>query len=124
MPSKRPATTIKITKRLMRHIETKSQTEESVDATLRRLLRLKKNGEQRARRNFSNMMLIKVSRVVMDHIVRKSRPKESRDQTLGRLLGVPGDDGNVIKREDSQRDHMLARIPESRRNDGNVRVRS
>lgn len=95
MRSKRPITTIKVSRRVMRHIEQNSDEEESVDSALRRLLGLGGNGSRRPRRGFSAMKTIKVSRDVMDHILRRAKPRESRDQTLGRLLGVPGDDGNV-----------------------------
>lgn len=92
----RPITTIKVSRRIMRHIEANSEDEaESADSVLRRLFGLKNNGVRRVRRGFSTMKTIKVSRLVMDHIIKKSRPRESRDQTVGRLLGVQGDDGNV-----------------------------
>ena len=94
MPSKRTNTTLKVSRRVMKHIESNSRPEESVDSTIRRLLNLGKNGTV-APVSLPVMKTIKISRLVMDLILKKAKIRESRDQTLGRLLGIAGDDGNV-----------------------------
>lgn len=95
MASKRPTTTIKVSRRLMRHIEKQSKPGESVDDTLKRLLKLIKETRQIISPPPPLTTTIKVSRLVMDHIQDKAEPQESRDQTLSRLLHVEQENGNV-----------------------------
>ena len=93
-PMKRTTTTIKISRKVMRHIDGASTPDESVDETLRRLLGLS-DGTEKPEGVPPPTTTIKVSKAVMKHIQTKSRPKESRDETLSRLLGIAQDDGNV-----------------------------
>jgi len=87
-------TTIKVSRRVMKHIETKSLPDESVDETLRRLLKLATTGTPKPQGPLPMTTTIKVSKVVMAHIRDSAKEKESRDMTLGRLLGVQPEDGN------------------------------
>jgi hypothetical protein len=86
-------TTIKISRKVMRHIDAAASVDESVDETLRRLLGLSDGTEKPGGVPPPNTT-IKVSKV-MNHIQQKAKPKESRDETLSRLLGIAQDDGNV-----------------------------
>lgn len=95
MVGKRPTTTIKVSRRVMRHIETSSKPSESIDETLKRLLKLISEDHAKPVVPPPLTTTIKVSRMVMNHIIKKSRVEESRDHTLSRLLGIPRDDGNV-----------------------------
>jgi hypothetical protein len=79
----------------MRHIETASKPSESVDETLRRLLKLISEADQKPVPPPPLTTTIKVSRLVMNHIIKQSKKEESRDHTLCRLLGIEQDDGNV-----------------------------
>jgi len=78
----------------MRHIDTNSSQDESVDETLRRLLGLA-SGETRPAEVPPPTTTIKVSDIVMKHIKVHCKGKESRDQTLSRLLKIDQDGGNV-----------------------------
>lgn len=80
-------TTIKVSRRIIRHIETRAQGSESVDTTLRRLLGLKVDRDETPKEPPS-MTIIKISRPVMDKILKEAVEGESRDETLGRLLGL------------------------------------
>lgn len=95
MVSKRPTTTIKVSRRLMRHIEAQADPEESIDDTLKRLLKLVPAPKERPYRPPPLTTTIKVSRMVMDYIEKESKKAESRDHTLSRLLKVERDNGNI-----------------------------
>lgn len=88
-----PTTTIKISRRSRRKIETSAKPFESVNDTLRRLFRLSSKNEGEETNPLTTT--IKVDMEVMKHVKRAARPKESRDMTIERLLGIAGDDGNV-----------------------------
>lgn len=88
-------TTLKVCRRLISHIQTESSQEESVDDTLRRLLKLAGSDGRKGSALPPLTTTIKISREVMDHIKDKAKLGESRDATLSRLLGVPEDDGNI-----------------------------
>lgn len=80
----------------MRHIEENANPEESVDDTLQRLLKIRKNGAAHGEDKAPPLMrTIKVSKPVLELIIRRAKPKEPRDHTLSRLLGLQKDDGNV-----------------------------
>ena len=98
MASKRPTTTIKVSRRLMRHIEGAAKPGESVDETLKRLLKLIRETKQKVTFPPPLTTTIKVSRMVMDYIQDEAKPGESRDHTLSRLLHVEQDNGNVSVR--------------------------
>jgi ribosomal protein S10 len=79
----------------MRHIETHSKADESIDETLKRLLKLVTENKSGPPAPPPLTTTIKVSRMVMNHIIKQSKTEESRDRTLSRLLGIEQDDGNV-----------------------------
>jgi hypothetical protein len=87
-------TTIRVSWRIMRFIAARALPDESVDSTLRRLLRI--DGVRAVpRRPDPVTATIKISRAIMDRIVKESRSRESRDETLSRLLRIAHDDGNA-----------------------------
>jgi hypothetical protein len=90
-------TTLKVSRRILDHIESQAFPDESVDETLRRLLGMTK-GDPRPREK-SPTSIIKVSREVLRYIIRASKDGELRNQTLCRLLGLPDDDGNIRRQE-------------------------
>lgn len=122
--SKSPTTTtIKVSRRVMKYIETNALQDESVDETLRRLLKLATNGQPKAQGPLPMTTTIKVSNTVMGHIREKAKAKESRDMTLGRLLGVELEDGNLSGSKTAPTG--LSRESTSvKPNDGNVRVKA
>lgn len=91
--SKKTVTTIKVSGKVIQFIESKSASGESIDETIRRLLRLSHNGELPQR--IMEARTIKISRETMDFLLKKAKPKESRDVTLSRLLGLKPADENV-----------------------------
>lgn len=93
--AKKQTTTIKVSRKVMRHIESVSKPSESVDDTLRRMLKLISEEDQKPVLPPPLTTTIKVSRMVMNHIIKQSKKEESRDHTLCRLLGIEQDDGNV-----------------------------
>jgi negative regulator of replication initiation len=86
------ATTVKISRPVEKYIQKHSGPGESVDYTLRKLLKMKVPPV--VKKVNSDTTIVKISRGVMDHIERKSRIGESRDITLRRLLGFPNHNGN------------------------------
>ena len=124
MPEARPTTTtIKVSRRVMKHIESSARQDESVDETLRRLLKLGGLEAPKPEGPLPMTTTIKVSKTVMSHIKKAAKTAESRDMTLGRLLGVPAEDGNLPK--------AASVVPGLNRksimvkpNDGNVRVKA
>lgn len=96
MAAKQPATTIRVSRRIMRHIESNSRPEESVNDTIKRLLKISRNGSPAAQPKARPLMVtVKVEKCVLDKIVDEAKPKEPRVHTLSRLLGLSQDDGNV-----------------------------
>lgn len=97
MPSDREAgmTTIKVGPALWSFVEEHSKPDESMDAAVRRLLRIRGPKAKRPERRGDAMRTMKVSRDVMERIRDAAKPKESRDETLARLLGIHQGDGNV-----------------------------
>lgn len=92
----RTATTIRVSRRIMRHIEENAYPDESVDDTLKRLLKLGKNGSaSHGPKSPPLMRTIKISKPILELIIKRAKPKEPRDHTLSRLLGIEKDDGNV-----------------------------
>lgn len=81
------STTIKVSRRIVRHIESHAQGNEAIDTTLKRLLGMNPDGEEPPKQPPS-MTIIKVSRVVMTRILKEAKDGESRDETLARLLGL------------------------------------
>lgn len=79
----------------MRHIETSSKDHESVDETIKRVLKLVTETKSGPPPPPPLTTTIKVSRMVMNFIKEEANPEESRDQTLARLFGIEQDDGNV-----------------------------
>lgn len=116
-------TTIKVSRRVMKYIEANSNQDESVDETLRRLLKLATNGHPKPQGPLPMTTTIKVSNTVMGHIRDKAKAKESRDMTLGRLLGIEPEDGNLSgsKTSPTGLDRESAAV---KPNDGNVRVKA
>lgn len=114
-------TTIKVSRRVMKHIEASALPDESVDETLRRLLKLATNGHPKPQGPLPMTTTIKVSKVVMSHIRDSAKLKESRDMTLGRLLGVEPDDGN-LPRAASGTKGMDRKSVSVQPKDGNVQV--
>lgn len=116
-------TTIKVSRRVMKHIETNALHDESVDETLRRLLKLATNGHPKPQGPLPMTTTIKVSTIVMGHIKESAKAKESRDMTLGRLLGIEAEDGNVPNAASVPKgiDRKSASV---KPNDGNVRVKA
>ena len=94
MANKKSITTIKVSRRVKRYIDSKAKAEESVDETLLRLFKLA-NGVEKPAEVPPPTTTIKVSTLIMKFIKKQSKPKESRDQTISRLLGIMEDDGNV-----------------------------
>lgn len=94
MASNRVPTTIRVCRKVYFHIEENATPDESTDATVRKLLRMKRGKEDPEDTDWTTKA-IRVSQDVLDHIRKKARRGESRDQTLGRLFGISGHDGNV-----------------------------
>lgn len=94
MAIKKSITTIKVSRRVKRYIDSQAKSDESVDETLLRLFKLG-NGVERPVEVPAPTTTIKVSTIIMKYIKKLSKPKESRDQTISRLLGIAEDDGNV-----------------------------
>lgn len=101
MAQKKSITTIKVSRRVKRYIDSKAKTEESVDQTLLRLFKLS-NGSEKPAEIPAPTTTIKVSTLIMRFIKKQSKPKESRDQTISRLLGITEDDGNVRTKDESK----------------------
>lgn len=116
-------TTIKVSRRVMKYIEANSMPDESVDETLRRLLKLATNGHPKPQGPLPMTTTIKVSKTVMSHIRDSAKIKESRDMTLGRLLGVEADDGN-LPRAASVSKGMDRKSVSVQPKDGNVQVQA
>lgn len=115
-------TTIKVSRRVMKHIEASALPDESVDETLRRLLKLATNGQPKPQGPLPMTTTIKVSKTVMSHIRDSAKIKESRDMTLGRLLGVEAEDGNLPNAATiSKVDRKSASVQPK---DGNVQVKA
>lgn len=91
---KKPTTTMKVSRRVISEVEKKSRPSESIDDTLKRLLKLVVD-KPRDKEPLPLATTIKVSRMVMDYIQEEAKENESRDNTLSRLLGIKQDDGNV-----------------------------
>lgn len=123
MPEARPTTTIKVSRRVMKYIEANSQEDESIDETLRRLLKLATNGHPKPQGPLPMTTTIKVSKTVMSHIRKSAKVKESRDMTLGRLLGVEVEDGNLPAAA-SVTKGMDRKSTSVKPNDGNVKVKA
>jgi len=120
--SKTPmTTTIKVSRRVMKHIEASALHDESVDETLRRLLKLATNGHPKPQGPLPMTTTIKVSKIVMGHIRDRAKAKESRDMTLGRLLGIEAEDGNFPQAASVPKG-MDRTSTSVKPNDGNVRV--
>lgn len=83
-------TTIKVSRRVIVHIIENGQRGESVDETLRRLLRVGGNGQKKPK-EIPDYSIVKISRALMNRIMRNAREGEMRDETLCRLLGIPLD---------------------------------
>jgi hypothetical protein len=95
--AKQAATTIRVSRRIMHHIEENAHPEESVNDTLKRLLKIGKNGSAWGGPKAPPLMrTIKVEKDILDLIIKRAKPKEPRDHTLSRLLGLAKDDGNVM----------------------------
>lgn len=122
MPGARPTTTIKVSRRVIQFIEDKATQDESIDETLRRLLKMSGNGHPKPKGPLPMTTTIKVSREVMKRIKSKAKVKESRDMTLGRLLGVEPDDGNLPKAA-SVPSGLEREATSVQPNDGNVKVK-
>ena len=122
MPTKRNTTTIKVSRRVMRHIDTNASPDESVDETLRRLLGLG-SGESKPAEVPPPTTTIKVSDVVMKHIKTEAKRKESRDQTLSRLLRIDPDGGNVGEDLATSTKGVSKILKSAERVAGNVRAR-
>lgn len=116
-------TTIKVSRRVMKYIEASALQDESVDETLRRLLKLATNGHPKPQGPLPMTTTIKVSNTVMGHIRDSAKAKESRDMTLGRLLGVEAEDGN-LPRPASVTKGMDRKSTSVQPKDGNVQVNS
>lgn len=101
MPAKRPTTTIKVSRRVIRHIEVHGKPSESIDETLKRLLKLVTD-EPKVLPPPPLTTTIKVSRMVMNFIIKQSKETESRDHTISRLLGIEQDDGNIKGKEEAK----------------------
>lgn len=101
MPAKRPTTTIKVSRRVIRHIETHGKPSESIDQTLKRLLKLVTD-ELKPPVPPPLTTTIKVSRLLMNYIIKQSKETESRDHTISRLLGIEQDDGNIKGKADEK----------------------
>lgn len=102
MANKKSITTIKVSRRVKRYIDSKAKTDESVDETLLRLFSLT-NGVVKLAEVPPPTTTIKVSTIIMKYIKRQSKPKESRDQTISRLLGIAEDDGNVRGKDEPEK---------------------
>lgn len=122
MATKRNTTTIKVSRRVMRHIDTNSSQDESVDETLRRLLGLA-SGETRPPEVPPPTTTIKVSDIVMKHIKVHCKGKESRDQTLSRLLKIDQDGGNVGEDFAASTKGVTKILKSAERVAGNVRTK-
>jgi hypothetical protein len=81
-------TTIKVSRRIVKYLESRAQGNESIDTILRRLMGLGLDGAEPPKQPTS-MTIIKISRPVMDKILKEAKEEESRDETLSRLLGLP-----------------------------------
>lgn len=123
MPKVGPTTTIKVSRRVMKFIEDHANPDESVDGTLRRLLKLQQNGQQKPPGPIPMTTTIKVSKSVMKFIRTKAQVKESRDMTLGRLLGVAPEDGNLPKPA-SVAQGINRKDTSVKPDDGNVRLKA
>lgn len=115
-------TTIKVSRRVMKHIEASALHDESVDETLRRLLKLATNGQPKPQGPLPMTTTIKVSKIVMGHIRDRAKAKESRDMTLGRLLGIEAEDGNLPQAASVPKG-MDRESTSVKPNDGNVMVK-
>jgi len=116
-------TTIKVSRRVMKHIETNALPDESVDETLRRLLKLATTGHPKPQGPLPMTTTIKVSKVVMSHIRDSAKDKESRDMTLGRLLGVQPEDGNFPSATSTSK-RMDRKSVSVQPKDGNLQVQA
>lgn len=116
-------TTIKVSRRVMKYIEANASQDESVDETLRRLLKLATNGQPKPQGPLPMTTTIKVSSTVMGHIRDKAKAKESRDMTLGRLLGIEMEDGNLAG-STATPSGVNRESTSVKPNDGNVRVKA
>ncbi len=114
-------TTIKVSRRVMKHIENNALPDESVDETLRRLLKLATTGHPKPQGPLPMTTTIKVSKTVMAHIRDSAKEKESRDMTLGRLLGVQPEDGNFPNPTSAHR-RMDRKSVSVQPKDGNLQV--
>lgn len=123
MPRVGPTTTIKVSRRVMQFIEEHAGGDESVDGTLRRLLKLEHNGQLKPPAPIPMTTTIKVSKSVMKFIRKKAKVKESRDMTLGRLLGVAPEDGNLPKPA-STAEGINRKSMSVRPDDGNVQLKA
>jgi hypothetical protein len=81
-------TTVKVSRRIVRFVQSKAWDGESMDSTLKRLLGLGTNGEGPPKKP-TGATIIKISRPVMEKILKEAKEDESRDETLARLLGLP-----------------------------------
>lgn len=113
-------TTMKVSRRVIQRIEEISTSDESVDQTIRRFLKIGNNHQAKPKGPLSATTTIKVSRQTMKHIKREAKPKESREMTLGRLIGVAPDDGNLLSRPSSVPEGMNREAMTVQPNDGNV----
>lgn len=123
MPRVGPTTTIKVSRRVMKFIEDHAQSDESVDDTLRRLLKLASVVEPKPPGPIPMTTTIKVSKSVMKFIRKSAKIKESRDMTLGRLLGVAPEDGNLPKPA-SVAEGINRKSTSVKPDDGNVRLKA
>lgn len=113
-------TTMKISRHLMQNIEEKSNHDESVDQTIKRVLKIGSKGKLKPKGPLPPTTTIKVSRETMEYIKERTKPKESREMTLARLFGVTPDDGNLLSEPASVPKGVDRESAAVQPNDGNV----